>query len=143
MGNANIMDDPTPSQTETSQVNCPGSLCNLCSSECKISNACQHGQNHLCRAPCPTTVFGRGFGDCIGLEYDSDVKTNYYCYVRMSNLCEKNQKDSTARCFIALSNSPTGTRTRVTRVRAEYPNQLDYSGDDIICLLYTSPSPRD
>ena len=28
----------------------------------------------------------------------------------------------------ALYNSATGTRTRVARVRAEYPNQLDYSG---------------
>ena len=28
----------------------------------------------------------------------------------------------------ALMNSATGTRTRVARVRAEYPNQLDYSG---------------
>ena len=27
-----------------------------------------------------------------------------------------------------LQNSATGTRTRVARVRAEYPNQLDYSG---------------
>ena len=26
-------------------------------------------------------------------------------------------------------NSATGTRTRVARMRAEYPNQLDYSGD--------------
>ena len=26
-------------------------------------------------------------------------------------------------------NSATGTRTWVARVRAEYPNQLDYSGD--------------
>ena len=26
------------------------------------------------------------------------------------------------------SNSATGTRTRVARVRAEYPDQLDYSG---------------
>ena len=25
-------------------------------------------------------------------------------------------------------NAATGTRTRVARVRAEYPNQLDYSG---------------
>ena len=31
-----------------------------------------------------------------------------------------------ARC--AVLNSATGTRTRVARVRAEYPNQLDYSG---------------
>ena len=28
--------------------------------------------------------------------------------------------------------SATGTRTRVTRVRAEYPNQLDYSGSWLI-----------
>ena len=27
-----------------------------------------------------------------------------------------------------LQDSATGTRTRVARVRAEYPNQLDYSG---------------
>ena len=30
-----------------------------------------------------------------------------------------------------LQNSATGTRTRVARVRAEYPNQLDYSGPTI------------
>ena len=35
-----------------------------------------------------------------------------------------------------LSNSATGTRTRVARVRAEYPNQLDYSGDaENLCSL--------
>ena len=28
--------------------------------------------------------------------------------------------------------SATGTRTRVARVRAEYPNQLDYSGVAVI-----------
>ena len=27
-----------------------------------------------------------------------------------------------------VEHSATGTRTRVARVRAEYPNQLDYSG---------------
>ena len=27
-----------------------------------------------------------------------------------------------------LQNSDAGTRTRVARVKAEYPNQLDYSG---------------
>ena len=34
------------------------------------------------------------------------------------------------RCVVICmrSNSATGTRTRVARVRAEYPNQLDYSG---------------
>ena len=30
----------------------------------------------------------------------------------------------------SFQNSATGTRTRVARVRAEYPNQLDYSGVD-------------
>ncbi len=30
-----------------------------------------------------------------------------------------------------VHNSATGTRTRVARVRAEYPNQLDYSGADM------------
>ena len=30
----------------------------------------------------------------------------------------------------STQNSATGTRTRVARVRAEYPNQLDYSGSD-------------
>ena len=29
-----------------------------------------------------------------------------------------------------LHNSATGTRTQVARVKAEYPNQLDYSGSD-------------
>ena len=28
--------------------------------------------------------------------------------------------------------SATGTRTRVARVRAEYPNQLDYSGVSVV-----------
>ena len=32
------------------------------------------------------------------------------------------------RSSILGQNSATGTRTRVARVRAEYPNQLDYSG---------------
>ena len=31
-------------------------------------------------------------------------------------------------CNRLRNNSATGTRTRVARVRAEYPNQLDYSG---------------
>ena len=30
----------------------------------------------------------------------------------------------------SIGNSTTGTRTRVARVKAEYPNQLDYSGHD-------------
>ena len=35
-------------------------------------------------------------------------------------------------CHCSKSNSATGTRTRVARVRAEYPNQLDYSGAEKI-----------
>ena len=36
--------------------------------------------------------------------------------------------------------SATGTRTRVARVRAEYPNQLDYSGPSLffLCLFATN-----
>ena len=34
--------------------------------------------------------------------------------------------------------SATGTRTRVARVRAEYPNQLDYSG----CWMYHPEAPK-
>ena len=32
-----------------------------------------------------------------------------------------------------IKDSATGTRTRVARVRAEYPNQLDYSGS--VCMF--------
>ena len=41
----------------------------------------------------------------------------------------------TAHC----QNSATGTRTRVARVRAEYPNQLDYSGS---CKCQTQTTIR-
>ena len=37
--------------------------------------------------------------------------------------------DTLALLLLPQQNSATGTRTRVARVRAEYPNQLDYSGD--------------
>ena len=39
---------------------------------------------------------------------------------------------------LALYNSATGTRTRVARVRAEYPNQLDYSGVVSCCASVLS-----
>ena len=32
---------------------------------------------------------------------------------------------------VLQAHSATGTRTRVARVRAEYPNQLDYSGCEV------------
>ena len=38
--------------------------------------------------------------------------------------------------LLPQQNSATGTRTRVTRVRAEYPNQLDYSGSAVHVLLF-------
>ena len=42
----------------------------------------------------------------------------------------------------AVPNSATGTRTRVARVRAEYPNQLDYSGvADSSDPIYMARSP--
>ena len=40
-----------------------------------------------------------------------------------------------ARVFI---NSATGTRTRVARVRAEYPNQLGYGGSEGIVHVFVS-----
>ena len=48
-------------------------------------------------------------------------------------LCKSNQESASAKHIAACSAScktcsATGTRTRVARVRAEYPNQLDYSG---------------
>ena len=32
--------------------------------------------------------------------------------------------------WLAIKNSDTGTRTQVARVKAEYPNQLDYIGSE-------------
>ena len=40
--------------------------------------------------------------------------------------------------FLATKISAAGTRTRVARVRAEYPNQLDYSGGDSSCYFCAS-----
>ena len=37
-----------------------------------------------------------------------------------------------ANFVLQVNKFATGTRTRVARVRAEYPNQLDYSGVDIV-----------
>ena len=41
-----------------------------------------------------------------------------------------------------LTTSATGTRTRVARLRAEYPNQLDYSGYWYNCPFLGLPSAR-
>ena len=42
--------------------------------------------------------------------------------------------DTFALLLLPQQNSATGTRTRVARVRAEYPNQLDYSGSAVHVL---------
>ena len=42
--------------------------------------------------------------------------------------------DALALLLLPQQNSATGTRTRVARVRAEYPNQLDYSGSAVHVL---------
>ena len=56
------------------------------------------------------------------------LNCNTFCFGRMLlELCFE-------RCFLWKGQlamlSATGTRTRVARVRAEYPDQLDYSGDE-------------
>ena len=43
--------------------------------------------------------------------------------------------------LIMGKNSPTGTRTRVFRVRAEHPNQLDYGGL-ICCARWSGQLPN-
>ena len=41
----------------------------------------------------------------------------------------KSSQNSKRVCRVRRKSSGTGTRTRVFRVRAEHPNQLDYAGD--------------
>ena len=67
--------------------------------------------------------------------------SKYFVAISIANNCTHHQ------FFLLLASqdeelcmpksSATGTRTRVARVRAEYPNQLDYSG---ICIYKMSPS---
>ena len=54
--------------------------------------------------------------------------------VRLHFLVVRTYRAEWARSFVfsGCENSATGTRTRVARVRAEYPNQLDYSGDGVM-----------
>ena len=44
---------------------------------------------------------------------------------------------------LPATNSATGTRTRVARVRAEYPNQLDYSGDGALAVSSKTTSKEE
>ena len=48
---------------------------------------------------------------------------------------EQTLKEQNRPRTFSVRNSATGTRTRVARVRAEYPNQLDYSGSALFTLL--------
>ena len=51
--------------------------------------------------------------------------------------------DTTTQCaLLDVPPSATGTRTRVARVRAEYPNQLDYSGNERSFEVHTAFSPN-
>ena len=57
-----------------------------------------------------------------------------HCWART---CSAAQRGCRCQCCeTRANNSATGTRTRVARGRAEYPNQLDYSGSwpNLCCL---------
>ena len=69
----------------------------------------------------------------------------------MRNLTDKTLLRQTAERLVrsrqeregeAQPNSATGTRTRVARVRAEYPNQLDYGGADGEIWSHTCEQPK-
>ena len=51
------------------------------------------------------------------------------CYSLVCTVAAKIKLNVLMRFVAMAQNSATGTQTRVARVRAEYPNQLDYSGD--------------
>ena len=55
------------------------------------------------------------------------------CYSLVCTVAAKIKLNVLMRFVAMVQNSATGTRTRVARVRAEYPNQLDYSGS--VCMF--------
>ena len=57
------------------------------------------------------------------LQLRRGMQVQYFLAACGSQLCLLSMPSHEAR-----RNSATGTRTRVARARAEYPNQLDYSG---------------
>ena len=66
----------------------------------------------------------------------SNFLSNVPCAGASSLLSDLEREQTRSLCVVTIfsesrcyeTNSATGTRTRVARVRAEYPNQLDYSG---------------
>ena len=73
------------------------------------------------------------------LEIMKQHRHNALQYPTHSNVCHSSPAAVTRIRYIFIDilaslwqvtqqNSATGTRTRVARVRAEYPNQLDYGG---------------
>jgi hypothetical protein len=52
--------------------------------------------------------------------------------INFKSKAESLTKFSITQCYyLRLKNSDTGTRTQVARVKAEYPNQLDYIGESV------------
>ena len=68
-------------------------------------------------------------GNCTStcINMDRNMKRRMDMHIRMST--RTNTYLNSSRVLPRqIKHSATGTRTRVARVRAEYPNQLDYSG---------------
>ena len=69
----------------------------------------------------------RNFGPQFASEGEVAMKSSNDIKLQYSGL-DQSRHHLPCIALWALQNSATGTRTRVARVRAEYPNQLDYSG---------------
>ena len=61
------------------------------------------------------------------IDMDRHMKRIMDMHIRMSTVTNTHM-NSNGVLPRQVEHSATGTRTRVARVRAEYPNQLDYSG---------------
>jgi hypothetical protein len=68
---------------------------------------------------------GEGSDDGLGRLGPSEIFLSS-CWVLVPRPTKGHQKGQKERS--GKKNSVAGTRTRVSRVRAEYPNQLDYNG---------------
>ena len=66
--------------------------------------------------------------ECGGMPASWLLRAGFFlCWYSVSSLGSILRPEANSYWLIS-NNSATGTRTRVARVRAEYPNQLDYSG---------------